>query len=210
MLHRNNYLALAARQAPTFHPRLNLSIRARRCPSLGQACPISSRPAGENRRTGTDLCLYPPTTPDICFLGNPAKAGSRNVLFLLEVWAAAFARMTRAVTNLPLRRSGRAARGGYLSRVTFCLRRPAFGLTLVHPLLWPLIFAQGVALKNQVRARYGRGVPYACVVSRWGRVPLTFASTQGFARFFCTRARRANRLQRGAGCRRPPGARPRC
>jgi len=92
--------------------RLNLSIRARRCPSLGQACPISSRPAGENRRTGTDLCLYPPTTPDICFLGNPAKAGSRNVLFLLEVWAAAFARMTRAVTNLPLRRSGRAARGG--------------------------------------------------------------------------------------------------
>jgi hypothetical protein len=52
------------------------------------------------------------------------------------------------------------------------------GLTLVHQLLWPLIFAQLVALKTWVRARYGRGVPYAFRVSRFGRVTLTFIGAQ--------------------------------
>jgi len=63
-------------------------------------------------------------------------------------------------------------RRGYALRVKYSLRHPPSGLTLTHQLLWPLIFAQLVALKLWVRRRYGAGVPYWFHVSRWGRVSL--------------------------------------
>lgn len=56
----------------------------------------------------------------------------------------------------------------------YSLRRPPANLTLIHWLLWPLIFAQLVALKNWVRRTYGYGIPYGFRVSRWGRVTLRY------------------------------------
>jgi hypothetical protein len=67
--------------------------------------------------------------------------------------------------------------------MTFSLRRPPPGLTLIHQLLWPLIFAQLIALKARVRAQYGRGVPYGYLISPWGRVTLTYIGTQGFTTY---------------------------
>lgn len=67
--------------------------------------------------------------------------------------------------------------------MTYSLRRPPPGLTLIHRLLWPLIFAQLVALKSWVRAQYGRGVPYGYLISPWGRITLTYIGTQGFTTY---------------------------
>jgi hypothetical protein len=65
----------------------------------------------------------------------------------------------------------------------YSLRHPPSGLTLIHQLLWPLIFAQLVALKNWVRVNHGRGVPYGYFVSRWGRVTLTHVGAQPFTSY---------------------------
>ena len=54
----------------------------------------------------------------------------------------------------------------------YSLRRPPEGLSGFLLLIWPLIFVQLVALKRWVRAKYGRGVPYLCAISPWGRVYL--------------------------------------
>ncbi|MEX1252247.1 MAG: hypothetical protein WEA77_13775 [Hyphomonas sp.] len=53
----------------------------------------------------------------------------------------------------------------------------------MHQLLWPLIFAQLVALKNQMRARFGCGVPYGCFGSRWGRAALTFVGAHSLTSY---------------------------
>jgi hypothetical protein len=47
-------------------------------------------------------------------------------------------------------------RRGYALRVKYSLRHPPSGLTLTHQLLWPLIFAQLVALKLWVRRQLWR------------------------------------------------------
>ena len=65
----------------------------------------------------------------------------------------------------------------------YSLRHPPAGLTLIHQLLWPLIFAQLAALKNWVRAHHGRGIPYGYVVSRWGRVTLTYVGARPFTSY---------------------------
>ena len=59
-----------------------------------------------------------------------------------------------------------------LPLVTYSLRKPLEGLTFLQLLLWPLIFAQLVALKRRVRAKYGRGVPYRLTISPFGAVRL--------------------------------------
>ena len=79
--------------------------------------------------------------------------------------------------------SGRVRCCRTLPGMIYSLRRPPPGLTLIHQLLWPLIFAQLVALKTWVRARYGRGVPYGYFVSRWGRVTLTFIGARPFTSY---------------------------
>lgn len=50
---------------------------------------------------------------------------------------------------------------------------PFAGLPPLLRLLWPLIWLQIMALKLQVRARYGRGVPFAFIIWPSGRVVLT-------------------------------------
>lgn len=56
--------------------------------------------------------------------------------------------------------------------MTYALRIPLEGLSPLQRLLWPLIFAQLVALKAWVRAQYGPGVPYWIRISHCGRVSL--------------------------------------
>ncbi|MFN7056446.1 hypothetical protein [Hyphomonas sp.] len=47
---------------------------------------------------------------------------------------------------------------------------PLPDLTWLQWLLWPLIFARLIALKLQVRAQYGRGVPYHYKIGPFGEV----------------------------------------
>ncbi|ABI77781.1 hypothetical protein HNE_3100 [Hyphomonas neptunium ATCC 15444] len=54
----------------------------------------------------------------------------------------------------------------------FALTTPLPGLSLIQRLLWPLIFVQLIALRDWVRAHYGRGVPYWITISKFGRVRL--------------------------------------
>lgn len=54
----------------------------------------------------------------------------------------------------------------------YALATPLPGLSLLQRLLWPLIFMQLVALRDGLRAQYGRGVPYWISISRLGRVRL--------------------------------------
>ncbi|MFN4023356.1 MAG: hypothetical protein ACK4MQ_00870 [Hyphomonas sp.] len=56
--------------------------------------------------------------------------------------------------------------------MTYALCTPLEGLSPLQRLLWPLIFAQLIALKAWVRAQYGPGVPYWIRISRLGRVSL--------------------------------------
>jgi hypothetical protein len=69
--------------------------------------------------------------------------------------------------------------------VTYSLLRPPEGMTGFLRLIWPLVYAQLIALKARMRKLYGPGVPYWYTVSRWGKVslrhmPLDFAE-RGYA-----------------------------
>ncbi len=54
----------------------------------------------------------------------------------------------------------------------YALSTPLPGLTLLQRLLWPLIFVQLVALRDRLRAQYGRNMPYWLSISKFGRVRL--------------------------------------
>ncbi|KCZ92005.1 hypothetical protein HHI_12269 [Hyphomonas hirschiana VP5] len=65
----------------------------------------------------------------------------------------------------------------------YAFATPLPGLSLIQRLLWPLIFVQLIALRDWVRAHYGRGVPYWITISKFGRVrlrhlPADFANSQ--------------------------------
>ena len=52
------------------------------------------------------------------------------------------------------------------------LSTPLPGLSLLQRLLWPLIFVQLVALRDRLRARYGRNMPCWLSLSKSGRAGL--------------------------------------
>lgn len=56
--------------------------------------------------------------------------------------------------------------------MSYTLRTPLEGLSPFQRLLWPLIFAQLIALKAWMRAQFGPGVPYWIRISHLGRVSL--------------------------------------
>lgn len=68
--------------------------------------------------------------------------------------------------------------------MSYTLRTPLEGLSPLQRLLWPLIFAQLIALKAWVRAQYGRGVPYWVTISRLGHVSLLHMPAD-FAQSWC-------------------------
>jgi len=59
----------------------------------------------------------------------------------------------------------------------YALSTPLPGLSLLQRLLWPLIYVQLIALRDWVRAHYGRGVPYWITISKFGRVRLRHLPT---------------------------------
>ncbi|ABI77295.1 hypothetical protein HNE_2753 [Hyphomonas neptunium ATCC 15444] len=74
-------------------------------------------------------------------------------------------------------------RSRYPHAMDYAFATPLPGLSLLQRLLWPLIFVQLIALRDWVRAHYGRGVPYWITISKFGRVrlrhlPADFASSQ--------------------------------
>ena len=114
-------------------------------------------------------------------------SGTQNSLFPLAFWVPVFASGETGMTTngryFTRIESGRFLGGPNLRRMTWTLRRPAPGLTLLQQLLWPLIFAQLVALKTWVRAQYGRGMPYGYFISPWGRVRLIYVGIRGFTTY---------------------------
>jgi hypothetical protein len=114
-------------------------------------------------------------------------SGTQTSLFPLAFWVPVFASGETGMTTngryFTKIESSRFVGGPNLRRMTWTLRRPAPGLTLLQQLLWPLIFAQLVALKSWVRAQYGRGVHYGYVISPWGRVRLIYVGIRGFTTY---------------------------
>ena len=58
----------------------------------------------------------------------------------------------------------------------FSLTQPIQGASPLQILLWPLIWLQLLVLRANVRANYGRGVPFAFEISAFGKVRLTRVS----------------------------------
>ena len=62
------------------------------------------------------------------------------------------------------------------------LSTPLPGLSLLQRLLWPLIFVQLVALRDRLRARYGRNMPCWLSLSKSGCVRLIRVPTDSAIR----------------------------
>lgn len=57
--------------------------------------------------------------------------------------------------------------------MSYSLTQPLKNLSWFQRLIWPLVYAQLIALKMWVRMHYGRGVSYRFWISPIGRVHLT-------------------------------------